>query len=319
MKKVIVAGDMLREGFKRLEKDFEVVYPPSGRNFTTEELEVLVEDADALLSFFTIKIGENIISKAPKLRIISNFGVGYDNIDIKYASEKGIVVTNTPDPVTIPTAELTIALMLDISRKISFLDRELRANKNYDWNILNNLGVTLHGKTLGIIGMGRIGREVAKRARSFGMRIKYFNRHKLAYSLESGAEYVTKEELISSSDFISVNAPATVETFHILSKIEFDLMKPSAIVVNTSRGNLIDERALISALQNNIIRGAALDVYEKGDGNISEELLMLDNVVCVPHIGTQTIDARVEMADFASQNIILFFNGENPLSKIVCG
>ncbi|MFI3261538.1 MAG: NAD(P)-dependent oxidoreductase [Rikenellaceae bacterium] len=318
MKKIVIAGDMLDAGFASLVDKFIVVRPPKGRDFTREELFEEIKDADALLAFFTAKVDKELIDKGEKLKIIANFGVGYDKIDWEYAAEKGIVVTNTPDPVTIPTAELAMGLMLDISRKIAFLDREMRNNENYKWDILSNLGVTLHGKTLGIFGMGRIGKEVAKRAQSFGMKIIYHNRTQLA-SVEQqslGAKYVSFEELLQQSDFLSINAPSTPQTRGVFTLESFKLMKPTSIVVNTARGDLIKEQDLIFALKNNIIRGAALDVYEQGDGNISKELFELDNVVLVPHIGTQTVDARIEMGLYSSENIILFFEGKKPLSQV---
>lgn len=318
MKKIVITSDMLDAGFVSLISKFNVVRPPHGRDFTREELLKEIEDADALLSFFTVKVDKELIDRGEKLKIISNFGVGYDKIDFEYAATKGIVVTNTPDPVTIPTAELAVGLMLDIARKIAFFDNELRTNSDYEWNILSNLGLTLYGKTLGVFGMGRIGKEVAKRAKSFGMNVVYHNRHQLRYDeqKELGVEYVTFEELLRVSDFLSLNAPSTPQTRGIFTLDCFKLMKPSSIVVNTARGDLIKEQDLIFALKNDIIRGAALDVYENGDGNVSEELLNLKNVVLVPHIGTQTIDARVEMGLYASENIILYFDGKKPLSRV---
>lgn len=315
IKKVVIAVDMVEEAFVSLENEqYNVIKPKRGSNFTKFELLDLIEDADALLSFFTIKIDKEIIEKGAKLKIISNYGVGYDNIDVEFATSRGIVVTNTPDPVTIPTAELAIGLMIDCARKISFLDAELRRNRDYKWHILNNLGVTLVGKTLGIFGMGRIGCEVARRAIAFGMKVIYHNRNVADCNFD--AEFVSMDELLRRSDFISINAPSTPETVKAFSKVQFQAMKSNAIVINTARGDIIDELELVDALKRGLIGGAALDVYEKGDGNISNELLSLESVVIVPHIGTQTFDTRIEMGEFASQNIIRLFNGQKPLSQV---
>lgn len=319
MIKVVIAGDMLDKGFNLLVNEgFEIVRPLKGRNFTHDELVENVKDADALLSFFTIKIDKEIIDSGVGLKIISNFGVGYDNIDYEYAASRGIVVTNTPDPVTVPTAELALGLMLDVSRRIAFLDYNLRVDKNYKWNILNNLGVTLYRKTLGIYGMGRIGKEVAVRAKSFGMKVIYHNRTQLdsVQEQELGVRYVSLDTLLSESDFLSLHAPSTPQTRGVFTIELFKKMKPSSFVINTARGDLIKESDLIFALKNNILRGAALDVYERGDGNVSQELFVLENVVIVPHIGTQTIDTRIEMGEYASKNIILFFEGKAPLSRV---
>lgn len=309
---------MLRDGFAELERRFEVIHPVSGHNFTREELRSLLPEADGMISFFAIRTDREMIDwGGDRLRIISNFGVGYDNIDVDYAASKGIVVANTPDPVTEPTAEMAMALMLDVARNVTICDRKIREGR-ISWNILSNMGLTLEGKRLGIIGMGRIGKALARRARAFGMEIVYNNRNRLPEETEAlyGARYLPFDELISDSDVISLNAPCTDQTRHIIGKEEFLRMKPTAILINTSRGPLVDEKALIEALREGRIFGAGVDVYENGDGKIDPAMWELDNIVMTPHTGTQTSDTRNAMARYASQNIINFFDGVPLLSQV---
>ena len=309
---------MFREGFAELERRFEVIYPEPGRNFTREELRGLLPEADGLISFFCLRTDREMIDwGGDRLRIISNFGVGYDNIDVDYAASKGIAVANTPDPVTEPTAEMAMALMLDVARKVTSCDRMIRQG-SVSWNIMDYMGMTLEGKRLGIIGMGRIGRALARRAGAFGMEIVYHNRNRLPEETEAmyGARYLPLDELITESDVISLNAPSTDQTYHIVGAREFSMMKPTAILINTARGPLVDERAMIDALRQGRIFGAGVDVYEKGDGNIPPEMLELDNIVMTPHTGTQTYDTRNATARYASQNVINFFDGVPLLSRV---
>ncbi len=304
---------MLRDGFAELERRFEVIHPVSGHNFTREELRSLLPEADGMISFFAIRTDREMIDwGGDRLRIISNFGVGYD-----YAASKGIVVANTPDPVTEPTAEMAMALMLDVARNVTICDRKIREGR-ISWNILSNMGLTLEGKRLGIIGMGRIGKALARRARAFGMEIVYNNRNRLPEETEAlyGARYLPFDELISDSDVISLNAPCTDQTRHIIGREEFLRMKPTAILINTARGPLIDEKALIEALREGRIFGAGVDVYENGDGKIDPAMSELHNIVMTPHTGTQTSDTRNAMARYASQNIINFFDGVPLLSQV---
>ncbi len=318
MKRIVVQGHMLRDGFAELERRFEVIHPVSGHNFTREELRRLLPEADGMISFFAIRTDREMIDwGGDRLRIISNFGVGYDNIDVDYAASKGIVVANTPDPVTEPTAEMAMALMLDVARNVTICYRKIREGR-ISWNILSNMGLTLEGKRLGIIGMGRIGKALARRARAFGMEIVYNNRNRLPEETEAlyGARYLPFDELISDSDVISLNAPCTDQTRHIIGKEEFLRMKPTAILINTARGPLVDEKALIEALREGRIFGAGVDVYENGDGKIDPAMSELDNIVMTPHTGTQTSDTRNAMARYASQNIINFFDGVPLLSQV---
>lgn len=315
--KILFTYDMFREGFASLEERYEVTFP-EGRDFTYQEILKRIPEYDVLCSMFDFPVNKELIDQAPHLQLIANYAVGYNNIDVAYAVEKGITVANTPGPVTAPTANLALGLMLDTARRITECDRKLRIlEKQMKIGILENLGVHITGQTLGIIGMGRIGKALCKRACACGMEVIYHNRRQLSLEEETtlNVTYVTKEELLSKADFVSLNAPYTPETFHLIGEKELNFMKPSAILINTARGPLVDEHALVKALQEGKIRGAGLDVFEFGDYPLPE-LLALENVVLTPHIGTQTTHARLEMARAVSDNVIGFIERDRPVSRI---
>lgn len=318
MYKVLVTYDMFREGFTELEERYEVTFP-EGRDFTVEEVWEMIPEYDVLCSMFDFPVNKELIDHATNLKLVSNYAVGYNNIDVAYALSKGLTVTNTPGPVTAPTADIALGLMLDAARRITECDRKLRTlGKGMKVGVLENLGVPLTGKTLGIIGMGRIGKALAKRAAACGMEVIYHNRHQLYIDEETrlNVEYVSKEDLLARADFVSLNAPLTPETRHIIGESELRQMKPTAILINTARGPLVDERALVNALREGIIHGAGLDVFEFGDYPLPE-LLELDNVVLCPHIGTQTLETRIEMARAVSNNVIGFFENDRPITRVL--
>lgn len=318
MIKVLVTYDMFREGFTELEKLYDVTFP-EGRDFTYDEVYEMIPEYDVLCSMFDFPVNKKLIDNAPKLKLVSNYAVGYNNIDVAYCLEKGVTVTNTPGPVTAPTANIALGLMLDVARRITECDRKLRQQgKQMKVGVLENLGIPIDGKTLGIIGMGRIGRALAKRALACNMNIIYHNRHRLdtEYEESLNARYVSKEELLAQSDFVSVNAPYMPETYHIIGEKELKQMKPSAVLINTSRGPLVDEHALVKALKDGTIHGAGLDVFEFGDHPLPE-LLKLDNVVLTPHIGTQTYETRVIMAQTVCNNVIGFIEGDRPITRVL--
>ncbi|MCC8197974.1 MAG: NAD(P)-binding domain-containing protein [Tannerellaceae bacterium] len=315
--KILFTYDMFREGFSSLEERYEITFP-EGRDFTYQEILERIPEYNVLCSMFDFPVNKELIDQAPRLQLIANYAVGYNNIDVAYAVEKGITVANTPGPVTAPTANLALGLILDTARRITECDRKLRTlEKQMKIGILENLGVHITGQTLGIIGMGRIGKALCKRACACGMEVIYHNRRQLSLEEETtlNVTYVTKEELLSKADFVSLNAPYTPETFHLIGEKELNLMKPSAILINTARGPLVDEHALVKALQEGKIRAAGLDVFEFGDYPLPE-LLALDNVVLTPHIGTQTTHARLEMARVVSDNVIGFIERDRPVSRI---
>lgn len=318
MAKILVTYDMFREGFSELTEKYDVTFP-DGKAFSYEEVLDMIPAYDVLCSMFDFPVNRELMDRAENLKLIANYAVGYDNIDIPYAREKGITVANTPDPVTAPTANLALALMLDAARRISECDRKLRLQgRNMKIGVLENLGVGVTGQTLGIIGMGRIGQAFAKRARACGMEVLYYNRRQLDLAAETklNVEFVTLDELLERSDFVSLNAPHTPETYHLIGEKELNRMKPTAILVNTARGPLVDEHALVEALRQGTIRGAGLDVFEFGDYPLPE-LLEMDNVVLTPHIGTQTTQTRVEMARKVSDNVIGFLEGDRPVSRVI--
>ncbi len=315
--RVLVSTRLLPEGFSELKEHFEVIFPDK-EVFSKEEVIQLLPSCDAFLPTFQFKVDKDVIDAAKgSVKIIANFGVGYNNIDVKYATKCGIVVTNTPDPVIEPTAEQAFALMLAAARRVAECDRKLRTANGLKWGVLENLGQTLYGKTLGIIGMGRIGQALARRAMACGMNIVYHNRTRLSPKLETTyhTHQLKLEELLRISDVISLHTPLTDQTWHLIDSVGLSQMKPTAIIINTSRGPVIDEAALIEALQNNRIASAALDVYED-EPNISPALLKLDNVVLAPHNGTATVETRNEMSRYASQNIIRYFAGRNDITRV---
>ena len=318
MKKILVTFDMFREGFSELENKYEVTFP-NGRDFSYDEISEMIPQYDVLCSMFDFPVDKALIDRGVNLKLIANYAVGYNNIDVAYALSKGLTVANTPDPVTAPTANLALGLMLDTARRITECDRKLRTlGKAMKVGVLENLGVSITGQTLGIIGLGRIGKALCKRARACGMNVIYNNRRPLYIEEETklGASFVSMEELLAQSDFVSLNVTYNQDTYHIIGEPELKQMKPSAILINTGRGPLVDEHALVKALQEGIIRGAGLDVFEFGDYPLPE-LLEMDNVVLTPHIGTQTMDARIAMARAVANNVIGFLEGDRAVSRVL--
>ncbi len=308
--RVLITYNIYRDVYKEVLKDFDIIMPAEGiETFKYEDVLPVVDSFDAILSMWNFPIDQQLLDAAKNLKIVSNYAVGYDNIDVVHATRCGVVVANTPDPVTEPTADIAMGLMLSLMRRIVDCDNMLRA-KELKWGIMNNLGTSLSAKQLGIIGMGRIGKAVARRALACGMSIVYHNRNRMSAIDEKlyNAKYVSLDELIETSDVVSLNAPLTSETYHIIDANRLAQMKRDAFLINTARGPLVDEKALIEALKNGTIKGAGLDVFETGD-NVCDELLALPNTVLVPHIGTQTVETRREMAEFAATNILNFFNG----------
>lgn len=260
------------------------------------------------------------------LQLVANFGVGFNNIDLEACRERGIRVTNTPNPVIEPTAELAFALMHDVARRTAEFDRKLRAGKAEPFGVMNNLSHSLYGKTLGIIGMGRIGQALARRAVASGMRIIYNNRRPIddrvldaltGYrTAQAPIGYRTKEELLREADFVSLNLPYTPEVKHLIGAAELKMMKKSAYLINTARGAHVDEQALVKALKEGEIAGAAMDVYEH-EPQITPELLEMDNVVLSPHTGTGTWEGRIAMCENVCDNILAWSNREINKMNIV--
>jgi len=302
---------------KILLKEYETVYNDEERVLSKEEIVELGKDATALLTTLVDRIDRDIIFSLPKLKVISNCAAGYDNIDIKAAKERKIAVTNTPGIVSKATADIAMLLMLAVSRRLFEANNFLKAGKFQGWRFNLFQGIGLHRKILGIIGMGNIGREVARRAIGFGMRVIYHNRHRIPEAEERvlSASYYSLEDLLKTADIISLHVPLTPETYHLINKERLELLKPNAILINTARGPVVDEKALIKVLKERRIYGAGLDVFEN-EPYIPQELMELDNVVLLPHIGTATIETRQTMLIDAIQNMVKVFDGERPDSFV---
>lgn len=316
MKKILISYPLSPKRMASLQSDFECTCVSSLEN-RQEETYNLIADFDALFAI-GIQVDAALLDKGTKLGIVSNYAVGYDNIDIEHAKKKGIVVTNTPQSVTAPTADITLGLILSLCRRITELDRKLRHKQAPNWGDPKLMSSSLEDKTLGIIGMGRIGKAVAKRALAFGMQIIYHNRNPLPAEVEMNynATYASLEDLLKTSDIVSVHAPLNAKTKHMISAKELALMQSSAFLINTARGAVIDEKALITALQKGQIAGAGLDVFEE-EPHVPDAFLSLENVVLTPHSGTATKEARQAMLEEAFRQIILFLNGKEPESRVV--
>ncbi len=283
-----------------------------------EELRDGVHSADGLLCLLTDGVHRGIIDAAPRLRVISNYAVGYNNIDIEAARARGIVVTNTPGVLTDATADLAFALLAAVARRIAESDRWLRTHRFTGWAPMLFTGHDISGATLGIVGAGRIGEALAKRAAAgFDMRIVYTDATANPLLEDRyGAHRLPLDALLGIADFVSIHVPLTGETQHLIGARELGLMKPDAVLINTARGPIVDEAALIDALRNGGIAGAGLDVYEH-EPAIPDVLRELDNVVILPHIGSASIRTRERMAVMAAQNILNVLQGHEPVSRVV--
>ena len=303
------AGLRLLEGF-----DVAVLHerPP-----VRDELIEAVRGATGILSTATEKIdGEVMDAAGDALRVVANMAVGYDNIDVRAAGERGVVVTNTPGVLDETTADVAFMLMLAAARRLGEGERLLRAGRWEWWGPKQLRGLDVWGKRLGILGLGRIGRAVARRARGFGMEILYHNRsRKEDAEQELGARYLELDDLLAQSDFVSIHTPLTEETRHLIGAEELERMKPEAVLVNTSRGPVVDEGALADALESGRIFAAGLDVYEE-EPKVHPKLLELENVVLAPHIGSASMETRDRMATLAAENLRAVLRGEQPKSPV---
>ena len=302
--KIAFTTSLPAEGFSRL---------------AAHELYAPLSEAEVLVSTFDYPVTREMIASAPHLQLVTNFGVGFNNIDLDACRERGIRVTNTPQPVIEPTAELAFALIHDVARRTAEFDRKLRLGTAEPFGVMNNLSHSLYGKTLGIIGMGRIGQALARRAVASGMTVIYHNRLPIADSqspIADQVKYVSKEELLRTADFVSLNLPYTPEVKHLIGANELRMMKSTAYLINTARGAHVHEEALVQALKTGEIAGAAMDVYEH-EPQIHPELLTLDNVVLSPHTGTGTWEGRIAMCENVCDNILAWEKQELHKMNIV--
>jgi glyoxylate reductase len=279
------------------------------------ELRARVADKDALVCLLTDAVDRSVIDAATRLKVIANVAVGYANIDVPYARSRNILVTNTPDVLTESVADFTWALILAITRRLSEGERLVRRGEWKGWALDFMLGSELRGKQLGLVGVGRIGRAVAARAPAFGMKVAYSTRSGANPSLGDGAEAMSLDRLLVTSDVVSLHVPLTPETRHLIDKRALTRMKRSAYLVNTARGPVVDEESLAWALQHHLLSGAALDVYEN-EPVVHPDLLPLENVLLVPHLASGTTETRTAMADLAVDNVLAVLAGRPPVTPV---
>jgi glyoxylate reductase len=276
-----------------------------------------VQDADGLLCLLTDQIDGELINRAKNLKVISNLAVGYNNIDVKAASQRGIIVTNTPGVLTETTADLTFALLMATARRLTEASDFLRNGEWGAWSPMELTGQDIYGATIGIIGLGRIAEALVRRAKGFDMRVLYYNRtRKPDKEAELGIEFADLHSLLKESDFVSILVPYNPELHHMIGRSELALMKKNAILINTARGGLIDEAALYDALRKKHILAAGLDVFEEEPVPVDHPLLTLPNVVTLPHIGSASVSTRLNMASLAADNIINVLSGKDPITPV---
>jgi len=316
MKKILITRKLISSSEELAKKLFDVKLNKEDKILNKEELIIASKGCDGILSSLTEKFDNDLISKLPEsIKIISNFAVGFGNIDIEAAKKKNIIVTNTPDVLTDATAEIAILILLAAARRAKE-GIQWANKKNWRWSADFLMGKQLTGARFGILGMGRIGRAVAERARAFGMKIHYYNRSRLDKDLEKDAVYhKTLESLLSVSDFFSINCPATKETKNIINKKTIKYFPDGAVISNSARGDMIDDDAMIEALKNGKIFSLGLDVYN-GEPNIHPEYLNLPNVFVLPHLGSATEKTRTSMANLAIQNLEDFFKTGKSKNKV---
>lgn len=319
---VVVTRRLLPETEARMSELFTVTLNEDDRALTREELIVAMQDCDVLVPTLTDRIDADMIAQAgERLRLIANFGAGIDHIDLAAARARRIIVTNTPGVLTEDTADMTMALIIAVPRRFLEGDRVIREGRWAGWSPSSLLGSRIGAKNLGIVGMGRIGQAVARRARAFGLSVSYHNRHRLPESAESalGARYEPDlDSLVASADILSLHCPATPETHHLIEARRIGLMKPEACLINTARGEIVDEDALIRALEDGRLGGAGLDVYAH-EPAVSPRLLALDNVSLLPHMGSATFEGRVASGDKVIANIRFWADGHRPPDQVLEG
>ena len=304
---------------ERLLSLFDARCNPADTPFDEPAMRRAMKDADAVVCTVSDRLPAAVLEVAGRrARIVANYGVGYNHIDLEAARRAALVVTNTPGVLTEDTADLAIALVLMVARRLGEGERQLRAGAWTGWRPTHMMGARVTGRTLGIVGMGRIGRAVAIRARAgFGMRVLYYNRSPVAELERAGAEpRETIEALLAESDFVSLHVPATPETRHLIDAARLACMKRSAFLINTARGDVVDESALEAALRGGTIAGAGLDVYER-EPQVHGGLLDLENVVLLPHLGSATTESRIAMGEKVIENLVAFFAGRSPPDRVV--
>nr|WP_162990753.1 NAD(P)-dependent oxidoreductase [Maliibacterium massiliense] len=310
-KRVLVTYRMPDCIFEKLASSCEVVMPPQGGLKQSEFLEMLPQ-FDGVIALFN-RVDDAALDAAPRIRVVTAFGAGYDNIDVDACTRHGVLACHIPQAVCEPTAEYSMGMIIDVLRTITWSDRQLRTNPDYLWAPAHYPSRLVMGRTLGIVGMGRIGKAVARRARAFDMRIVYYNRHRLSPGEEARYEatYLPLDELLQSADVVSLHTPLTDETRGLIDARALSRMKSNACLVNMARGPVVDEPALIDALQHRRIAAAALDVFPS-EPNINPIYKTLDNVIITPHIATDALEARIIMGEACAENLFCGFAGRRP-------
>ena len=316
MKKIFLTRTLDDLTLTKLKKRYQVEVHSGKIPISQTKLRSKIRDIEGLICFPYDKIDKKTIDLAENLKVISTYSVGFDHIDTEYAKKKGIKIGYTPEVLTDATADLTFALLLDLMRRVSEGDRTIRKKKwNEVYGAFDYVGFDLQGKTLGIIGLGRIGRTLAKRASAFDMKINYHNRKRVSKTLEKtlGVKFASFEKIITESDIISIHVPHTKETEHMFNSNVFRKMKKTAFLINTSRGKVVNEKDLITALKKKTIAGAGLDVFEIEPIEKDSQLLRLENCLITPHIGSSTIETRKKMAEITMKNLDYGIRAENPI------
>jgi glyoxylate reductase len=315
----IVVSRMLPEpALDLLHAAGDVWLSPHDRPMTPEEMHAAIAGADAVVTLLHDRVDDAFLDAAgPGLRVVANVAVGYDNIDVPACVRRGVVATNTPGVLVDATADIAMALILCSTRRLGEAERMLRSGGSWSWSMFFMLGTGLQGKALGIVGLGQIGAATARRARAFRMRVVYAGRRRAepAVEAELGAELLDLDELLATADVVSLHTPLTDATRHLIDARRLRLMKPTAHLVNTSRGPVVDEAALAAALRDGVIAGAGLDVFER-EPAVEPALLELENVTVIPHLGSATIETRTAMAVLAAQNTVAVLRGEEPPTPI---
>jgi glyoxylate reductase len=313
--KVYVTRELPERGMKIIRERFEAEVWPEYGPPPKEEIVRKARDVDALVTLLSDKIDAEVFDAAPKLKIVAQMAVGFDNIDVAEATKRGIYVTNTPGVLTETTADFAWALLMAVARRVVEADRYVRSGQwKVSWHPSMLLGRDVYGATLGIVGAGRIGTAVARRAKGFNMKILYYDVVPMPPEIEKelGAKRVDLDTLLRESDFVSIHVPLMKETYHLINEEKLRLMKKTAYLINNSRGPVIDEKALYKALKEGWIAGAALDVFEQEPTPVDNPLLKLDNVVVAPHISSASYETRSRMAEIVAENLVAFFEGRTP-------
>jgi lactate dehydrogenase-like 2-hydroxyacid dehydrogenase len=311
--KVLITQKIFDEAVALVKDRFEVDYNPSDTPLLPSLLAKRLQEKKGAITLLTDAIDESLLSQCPELKIVSNVAVGYNNIDVDACTRHGVMVTNTPGVLDETTADFTWTLILATARRVVESDAFLRSSRWKGWGLMQFLGHDVHHKILGICGLGRIGQGVARRARGFEMRILYTDTVRADPSVEEalGAQFVEKQVLLAQSDFVTLHVPLTPQTTHYISTPELELMKPGSILINASRGPVVDEKALVKALQKGKIAGAGLDVYER-EPQVEPDLVGMANVVLAPHIASASGETRLRMATMAAENLIAGLMGKRP-------